>query len=426
MDDRQTAGTAGQRGGLTRRGALQAAGALTAASWSGTASAQKAAILRLGVLTDLSGPYQGIAGPLSVAATRQAIQDFGAQAGFSVEVLMGDHQNKPDVGSGIVRQWLDRDGVDAVIDAAGSAVGLAVQGVTREKNKVFLNTGSSSTLFSGAQCSPNAIQWTYDTYLLAASTGTAVVKSGGKRWFFVNADYQFGQQLRRDASAIVEANGGTVMGGVAYPFPGTTDFSSMLLQAQGSGADVLAFANGGADTVNSVKQATEFGLNKSMRVAALLMFISDVHATGLETAAGLLLTETFYWDLNPATRAFAARLKSKVADTRPGMLHAGAYSATLHYLKTVHALGIDAAKADGRATVARMKATPSDDDCFGVCKIRQDGRRLMPAYLFQVKTPDQSTGPWDYYKHLATTPADEAAQPLAKGNCPLLGESGTM
>jgi len=304
-----------------------------------------------------------------------------------------------------------------VIDVPTSSVGLAVQSVAKEKNKVYINTGSATSALTGEQCSPNGLHWVYDTYMLSKSTGGAMVKTGGDTWFFVTADYAFGKQLQSDTTAMIQAAGGKVLGSVAYPFPDTTDFSSLLIQAQASGAKVLGVVNAGADTINSVKQANEFGLNAKMKIATLLMFISDVHALGLDVAKGLVLTESFYWDLNDRTRAFTKRVRPKIASECPGMNHAGVYSGSLHYLKTAAAMGAAAAKADGRATVARMKALEVDDDCFGKTRIREDGRHLVDAYLFQVKQPAESRAPWDYYKLLATTPADQAFRPLADGHC---------
>jgi branched-chain amino acid transport system substrate-binding protein len=293
----------------------------------------------------------------------------------------------------------------------------------KEKNKVFLASGPATVALTGAQCSPNFIHWTYDTYMLAKSTGGATVKAGGNTWFFITADYAFGKQLQSDTTDMVKTAGGKVLGSVAYPFPDTTDFSSFLVQAQSSGAKVLGLANAGADTVNSIKQAHEFGVNKSMSLAALLMFVTDVHALGLETAQGLHLTESFYWDLNDRTRAFTDRVRPKTPNNWPNMAHAGCYSATLHYLKTVQDMGAAEAKKDGVATVTRMKKMPVEDDCFGKTTIREDGRNLTPAYLFQVKAPSESKGPWDYFKLVATTPGAEAYRPLADGHCPFIGKA---
>jgi branched-chain amino acid transport system substrate-binding protein len=374
--------------------------------------------LRIGVLTDLSGPYQDLAGPLAVKAAQLALEDYGVPGkGFAVEVLQADHQNKPDVGAGIARQWFD-SGVDAIFEVANSAVGLAVAGVAKDKNKVYANSGAATSDLTGSNCNANTIHWVYDTYMLAKSTGGALAKAGGDTWFFITADYAFGTALQRDTTAFVTAAGGRVLGSVKYPFPGTTDFSSLLLQAQSSGAKVLGLANAGTDTINSIKQAQEFGLK--MTLAGLLLFISDVHSLGLEVAKGINLTDSFYWDMNDRTRAFSERLKPKAPDRRPTMVQAGVYSSVLHYLKTASQMGIGEAKKDGAATVNQMKAMPTDDDCFGAGSIRPDGRKLCPAYLWQVKAPTESKGPWDYYKLVATTPADMAFRPLGQGGCVLV------
>ncbi len=401
---------------LSRRTLIGSAAAVAGSSPFAGARAQTPTI-RIGVLNDQSGPYRDISGPMSVACARQAVEEFGTSHGFGVEVVVANHQNKPDIATSIARQWFDTGGVDMVIDVPTSSVGLAVQSVAKEKNKVYINTGSATSALTGEQCSPNGLHWVYDTYMLSKSTGGAMVKTGGDTWFFVTADYAFGKQLQNDTTAMIQAAGGKVLGSVAYPFPDTTDFSSLLIQAQASGAKVLGVANAGADTINSVKQANEFGLNAKMKIATLLMFISDVHALGLDVAKGLVLTESFYWDLNDRTRAFTKRVRPKLGSGYPGMNHAGVYSGSLHYLKTAAVMGAAAAKADGRATVARMKALEVDDDCFGKTRIREDGRHLVDAYLFQVKQPAESRAPWDYYKLLATTPADQAFRPLADGHC---------
>jgi branched-chain amino acid transport system substrate-binding protein len=381
----------------------------------------QAPAIKIGVLNDQSGPYMNTSGMTSVICCKQALEDFGAvNKGLNVEVIFADHQNKPDLAVSITRQWFDRDGVDLLLDVPTSSVALAVQSVAREKNKVYINSGAATSALTGEQCSPNFIHWTYDTYMLAKSTGGAMVKAGGDSWYFLTADYAFGKQLQADTTSFVKAAGGKVRGASAYPFPGTSDFSSFLVEAQASGAKVLGLANAGADTVNSIKQANEFGVNKSMKVAALLMFVTDVHALGLNTANGLVLTESFYWDLNERTRAFTNRVKPKTPNNWPNMVHAGCYSGTLHYLKAVHDMGPAEAKKDGAATVARMKKMPVDDDCFGKTTIREDGRNLTPAYLFEVKQPSESKGPWDYYKLLVTTLGDQAYRPLADGHCPLV------
>ena len=398
---------------ISRRALL---GTVAAAGMSSRAGAQ-APTIKFGVLTDMSGPYQNVAGPGATIAAQMAMAEFKA-AGFNVEVVSADHQNKPDVGVGIVRQWFDRDGVDVILEVANSAVTLAVQGVAKEKNKVFLASGAASSDVTGAACNANTIHWVYDTFMLAKSTGGAMVKAGGDSWFFLTADYAFGHALERDVGNFVKDAGGKVMGAVRTPFPGTTDFSAFLLQAQASGAKVLGLANAGTDTINSIKQAREFGIK--MRLAGLLVFLSDVHSLGLEICQGLALTESFYWDLNPATRAFSDRFIAKAPGKRPTMVQAGTYSSALHYLKVVSAMGPAQAKLDGAATVARLKATPTDDECFGKGSIRIDGRKIHPSYLFEVKKPSESKGAWDYYKLIGTTPAEDAFRPLNAGNCPLV------
>ncbi len=376
--------------------------------------------LKIGVLTDLSGPYQDTTGQTGVICAQQAVQDFAASHGLTVELISADHQNKADIGAGIARQWFDRDGVDMILDVPNSAVALAVNAVAREKNKVFIASGAASTSLTGDQCSPNTVQWTYDTYMLAHSTGGALVKAGGIDWFFIGADYTFGHLLAQDTASVVTAAGGKIAGSVFYPSPGTTDFSSLLLQAQASGAKVLGFANSGAETINCIKQAAEFGLTPQVRLAALLMYVTDVHALGLQAAQGLSLTETFYWDLNDRTRAFAQRVLPKTPRNMPNMVHAGCYAGALHWMKAAADMGAAQAKASGAATVARMKAMPTDDDCFGAGSIRADGRKLHPAYLFEAKKPAESKGDWDLMRLVATTPADQAFRPLSAGGCALV------
>jgi branched-chain amino acid transport system substrate-binding protein len=403
-----------------RRGLLTGAAALGTTPFLGRAArAQQGATLKIGVLNDQSGVYRDISGPTSVACVRQAVQDAGSH-GFNVEVVFADHQNRPDVGSNIARQWIDRDGVDVIVDVPNSAVALAVNGVVREKNKVYLNSTAATADLTGPQCSPNTVHWTYDTWMLARSTGGAMVKAGGDSWFFITADYAFGHALERDTSNFVKAQNGKVVGAVRHPL-GNTDFSSFLVQAQSSRAKVVGLANAGADTINAVKQAAEFGLTrKGTKLAVLLMFINDVHGLGLQAAQGLVCTETFYWDLNDRTRAFSAKVKPQLAGNMPAMSHAGCYAAVLHYLKAAADMGAAQAKASGAEAVARMKAMPTDDDCFGAGSIRADGRKIHPSYLFEVKAPNESKGAWDYYKLLQTTPAEEAFRPLAEGACPLV------
>jgi branched-chain amino acid transport system substrate-binding protein len=397
-------------------GGLAAAG--TIAHLAGV-RAQATPTLKIGCLTDMSGPYKDLAGPGAVAAVHQALAEFGvAGKGFNVEVLAADHLNKPDVGTTVARQWFDRDGVDMIVEVANSGVALAVAGVAKEKNKVYLNTGAASSDLTASACNANTIHWVYDTYMLAQSTGAAMVKSGGDSWYFITADYAFGKALQRDTTEFVTNAGGKVLGSVTYPFPGTSDFSSYLIQAQASGAKVLGMANAGTDTINTIKQAKEFGIK--MRLAGLLLFLSDVHSLGLETAQGIVLTDSFYWDMNARARAFSDRFTANVKGVRPTMVQAGVYSATLHYLKAATAMGIAKAKLDGMATVVQLKAMPTDDDCFGSGSIRVDGRKIHPSYLWEVKQPSESKGPWDYYKPVASTPADKAFRPLDKGGCSLV------
>ena len=402
---------------LTRRSAL----AVSSLLLPGVARAQTPTI-KIGVLNDQSGPYRDDGGPTGVVCAKQALVDFGISGmGFNVEVITADHQNKPDVGVSIARQWLDRDGVDAIVDVPTSSVGLAVSTVCREKNKVMLNSGTGTSDLTGPQCSPNTIHWTYDTYMLGKSTGGATVKAGGDSWFFITADYVFGQTLQRDTAEIVKKAGGKVLGSIAYPFPETTDFSSMLVRAQASGAKVLGLAMAGADTENCIKQAHEFGLTATMTLAALLIQVRGVRALGLDTAAGMRWSESYYWDLNDRTRAWNDRVKTKTPNgVWPNMTQAGDYAATLHYLKAVQSMGVAAAKADGRAVVERMKAMPTDDDCFGPGRIRPDGRALHPCYLLEAKKPSESKQSWDVAKIVATTPMEEAFRPLEEGHCPMI------
>ncbi len=376
--------------------------------------------LRLGVLNDMSGTYRDDGGPTSLACAKQAVDEFASANGLTVEVLNADHQNKADIGVSIVRQWFDRDGVDAVVDVPTSSVALAVASVCREKNKVMLNSGGGTSELTGKQCSPNTIHWTYDTYMLAKTPGTAIVKRGGDTWFILKADYAFGQQLERDLTTAVEAAHGRMVGEVPYPFPETTDFSSMLVRAQASGAKVLALCNAGGDTVNCMKQAQEFGLNQTMTIVPLLLQSTTVHALGLDVAQGSVFATTYYWDLNDRTRAFQKRIGPRVAPIWPNMTQAGNYAAVLHYLKAVKGMGVAEAKADGRAAVAKMKSMPTDDDCFGPGSIREDGRGMHPVYLMQVKKPAESKQPWDLLTAIDSVPAEQGFRSLAEGGCPFV------
>jgi len=374
--------------------------------------------IRIGVLTDMSSLYADGTGMGSVAAAQLAVEDAAlARRGIKVEVLFADHQNRPDVGLTIARRWYDTDGVDVIVDVPNSSVALAVSQLSRDKNKVFLASGAGSSDLTGKACSPNTVHWAYDTWMLANGTARFVTRAGWDTWFFVTADYAFGHALERDASAAVARAGGKSLGAVRAPL-NTADFSSFLLQARASKAKVIGFANAGGDAITAMKQATEFGIVKDgQRVAGLLMGITDVHALGLAAAQGLTLTEAFYWNTNDATREFTRRFAPRHRGFHPNAIHAGVYAAILHYLKAVEALKGD---ADGAAIVARMKAVPTDDPLFGKGTIRADGRKIHPIQLVEVKTPAESKGAWDYYKVVATIPAEEAFRPLAEGGCPLV------
>jgi len=387
-----------------------------AASLMATSALAQDITVKIGVLNDRSGVYADLSGEGSVTAARMAAEDFGAEAkGIKVEIVSADHQNKPDVASTIARQWIDQDGVNAIVDVPTSSAALAVNEILKDANAVFINSGAASSDLTGPACSPHTVHWTYDTWALANGTGSAMVQTGGDSWFFLTADYAFGHALERDTSAVVEKSGGTVVGAVRHPFPGT-DFSSFLLQAQASGAKVIGLANAGGDTINSIKQASEFGITQAgQALAGLLIFITDVHALGLETAQGLVLTESFYWDLNDQTREWSARFEAIDGD-KPTMVQAGVYAGVLHYLKAVEATK----STDADTVVAKMKELPTDDPLFGKGEIRADGRKIHDMYLFKVKSPDQSTGPWDYYETVATIPADKAWRPMEDGNCPLV------
>src|SRR5262245_22909595 len=396
-----------------------AAAAFLFALAGGSAQAQMSdGVIKIGVLNDQSSLYADLAGAGSVVAAQMAVEDFGGSVnGTRVEIVSADHQNKADIGSNIARKWFDVDKVDVIVDVPNSGVALAVNEIAREKNKVFLVSGAASSDLTGPKCSPNTVHWTYDTWSLANGTGKAIVKTGGDSWFFLTADYAFGHALERDTAAVVEANGGKVLGEVRHPL-NTADFSSFLLQAQSSGAKIIGLANAGGDTINSIKQAAEFGIvSGGQNLAGLLVFLTDVHALGLQTAQGLILTEAFYWDMNDKTRAFSERFAPRDRGIHPTMVHAGVYAAVTHYLKAVKALGSD---ADGAKVVAKMKEIPTDDPLFGKGTIRVDGRKIHDMYLFQVKKPDESKGQWDLYKLRATIPADEAFRPLDQDKCPLV------
>ena len=375
--------------------------------------------MKIGVLTDMSSLYTDLAGAGSVLAARLAAEDFGAAAkGIKVEFISADHQNKPDVGSNIARQWYDVDKVDVIVDVPNSGVALAVNEITKDKNKVFLVSGAATSALTGAACTPNTVHWTYDTWALANGTGSAIVKTGGDSWFFLTADYAFGHQLEADTAAVVNKLGGKVLGTVRHPL-NSNDFSSFLLQAQASKAKIVGLANAGGDTVNSIKQAAEFGIVRGgQNLAGLLVFLTDVHALGLETAQGLIMTEAFYWDQDEASRAFAKRFAAANKGIHPTMVHAGVYASVTHYLKAITATK---SAADGKVVVAKMKELPTDDPLFGKGTVRVDGRKIHDMYLYEVKKPSESKAPWDYYKTRAKIPAAEAFRPLADGKCSLAG-----
>jgi branched-chain amino acid transport system substrate-binding protein len=374
-------------------------------------------LIKIGVLNDQSSLYSDLAGQGSVVAARMAVEDYGAAAkGLKVEIIFADHQNKADVGSAIARQWYDVDKVDLIVDVPNSGVALAINQITRDKGKSFIVSSAASSDLTGKACSPNTVHWTYDTWALANGTGNAITKTGGDTWFFITADYAFGLALERDVEAVVLKNGGKVLGKVRHPL-NTQDFSSFLLQAQASKAKIIGLANAGGDTTNSIKQGAEFGIVRGgQNFAGLLVFLTDVHALGLPIAQGLIFTETFYWDMNEKTRAFAKRFAERNRGIHPTMIHAGVYAGVTHYLKAVEALKGD----DGTKVIAKMKELPTDDPLFGKGNIRVDGRKIHPAYLFEVKKPAESKGAWDYYKLRATIPAEQAFRPLDQGDCPLV------
>jgi branched-chain amino acid transport system substrate-binding protein len=395
---------------------LSAAVSLALAATAAQAQVSDGAI-KIGVLSDMSSLYADIGGPGSVAAARLAVEDFGAaKKGMKVEIISADHQNKPDVGSSIARQWYDVDKVDVIVDVPTSSVALAVNEVTKQKGKAFLVSGAASSDLTGKACSPNTVHWTYDTWMLANGTGGAIVKTGGNTWFFITADYAFGHALERDTEQVVIKSGGKVLGKVRHPL-NSQDFSSFLLQAQSSKAKIIGLANAGGDTTNAIKQAAEFGIIKGgQNLAGLLVFISDVHGLGLNIAQGLIFTETFYWDLNDQTRAWSKRFAAQNSGKYPTMVHAGVYAAVLHYLKAIEAAKTD----DGTKVVAKMKEMPTDDALFGKGRIRADGRKIHPAYLVEVKAPSESKGPYDYYKVRTQIPADQAFRPEKDGGCALV------
>jgi branched-chain amino acid transport system substrate-binding protein len=392
--------------------------ALSLASASFAAAQDKT--VKIGALSDQSGLYADLGGPGSTLAAQMAVEDSGLTAkGWKIDIISGDHQNKPDIGTSIARQWFDVDKVDVIVDVPNSGVALAVNNVIKEKNGVYINSGAATSDLTNAQCSPNTVHWTYDTYMLAHTTGQALVKAGGDTWFFLTADYAFGAALERDTTAVVTANGGKVVGGVKHPL-NTSDFSSFLLQAQSSKAKIIGLANAGGDTTNSIKQAAEFGIVKGgQKLAALLLFITDVKAIGLEAAQGLNFTETFYWDQNDETRAFSKKFAGRMKNSAPPtMVQAGVYSGLLHYFKALDALGGN--PHDGVKVVEKMKSMKTEDPLFGKGEIQPNGRTIHSAYLFEVKKPSESKAPWDFYKLVGTVPGDQAFTPLSESKCPLL------
>ena len=389
---------------------------VTLMSWP--ALAQTSGVVRIGVLNDMSSVYADFQGPGSVLAAQMAVEDFGGKvAGKKVEVVFADHQNKPDIGSAIARKWFENEGVSVVVDVPNSAVALAVADIARDQNKVFIGSGAGSSAITGVKCSPNTVHWTYDTWAYGHGVARALMQRGAKSFYFITADYAFGHDLEKQASDEIASEGGKVLGSARHPI-GTNDFSSFLLQAQSSGAEVILFANAGGDQTNSLKQSAEFHLSDKQKLAGLIFGITNIPALGLETSKGILLLNPFYWDMNDKTRTWAKRYQERHDKKQmPNDMHAGVYASVLHYLKAVDKLG---SADDGRVVVAEMKAIPADDPLFGKGEIRRDGRKIHPMYLFEVKSPSESKAPWDYLKLLATIPAEQAFRPLADGNCPLV------
>lgn len=384
------------------------------------AHAQSARSIRIGIITDMSGIYRDVSGPTTVACAKLAVDEFvAANPDIKVELLVADHQNKADIGLGIIRKWFDQDDVDVIENVGNSSIALGAKYIIEDKNKVALVTTAGSSDLTGKSCSANLVHWSWDSWCLAHSTATSMVRAGGIKWFFITADYAFGHAAEADAAKFVKAADGTVVGAVRYPFGSTTDYSSFLLQAQSSGANVIGFANSGSELIGCLKQAQEFGLDRGgTRMAALVGYITDVIGMGLPTAKGLSLTETFYWDLNDRTRSFMKRIKPQLGNgVFPNMSQAGDYACVRHYLKVVKELGVERAKASGRDVVDLMKKTPTDDDCFGQGSIRNDGRKIHPAYLFEVKKPEESKAPGDIYRLVSTLTAEEAFRPIGDGGC---------
>jgi branched-chain amino acid transport system substrate-binding protein len=391
--------------------------AVLLALMSTSALAEMNGALRIGVLNDMSSVYADFQGPGSLVAAQMAVEDFAKTSKRKIEVISADHQNKPDVGAGVARRWLDVEGVDMIVDMPNSAVALAVGDIVRDKNKVAIGSGAGTALLTGAKCSPNFVHWTYDTWANGHALARGVLAGGGKTWFFITADYAFGHDLEKQASDEVTASGGKIIGTVRHPL-GASDFSSFLLQAQASGAQVVALANAGGDTTNTVKQAAEFKIGAQQKIVSLIFDLQSVPALGLNTAQGLTAINAFYWDSNDQTRAWSQRFQSRhPKKMMPNHMHAGVYAGVLHYLKAVDKVG---SPTDGRAVVAAMKAMPTDDPLFGKGTIRADGRKIHPMYLLQVKTPAESKSEWDVFKVVGTIAADKAFRPLNEGGCPLV------
>ncbi|WP_247276173.1 MULTISPECIES: ABC transporter substrate-binding protein [unclassified Bradyrhizobium] len=389
--------------------------AMVASALLGTSAVAQDAPVKLGVLTDMSSLYADNGGQGSAVAAQMAVDDFGGKVlGRSIQIVASDHQNKADVGAAIARRWLDNEGVEAILDVPNSAVALAVQGIARDKKKLFLATGAATSRLTGDECSLTGIHWTYDTYALSQGTAKAISRLGAKSWFFLSADYSLGAQLEADSRKVIEATGGKVVGAVKHPV-NTPDFSSFLLQAQSSKADVIALADAGGDFINAVKQAGEFGITRQQKLAGLIVFIADIHSLGLPSAKGLMLSSAFYWDLNNETREWSKRFVDKTQKV-PTMIHAGTYGAVAHYLRAVEAAGT----LDGPTVAARMREMPVNDFMTKNGRIRQDGRLIRDMYLFRVKSPEESKYRFDYYELLANIPGEEAFRPMEEGGCPLL------
>jgi len=387
------------------------------ALFAATAMAQTPDVIKIGVLNDQASVYADFQGPGSVLAAQMAVEDYGGKAaGRKVEVVAADHQNKPDIGAAVARKWFESEGVDMIVDVPNSAVAFAVADIARDQNKVFIGSGAGSSLLTGAKCSPNTVHWTYDTWAMGHGIARGMLQQGGKSWFFITADYAFGQDLEKQAADEVTATGGKVLGSVRHPI-GNSDFSSFLLQAQSSKAEVIGLANAGGDTVNTIKQAAEFKIGDKQKLVALIFDLQSVPALGLTTAHGLIALNAFYWDMNDQTRAWAKRYQARHDKKQmPNHMQAGVYASVLHYLKAVDKIG---SAGDGRAIVAAMKAMPTDDPLFGKGEIRADGRKVHPMYLLEVKTPAESKNTWDVFKRVGTIDADKAFRPLAEGGCPL-------